>query len=94
MLRYSGGMQTVNDLLLIVLILAVFAAYWLPTIIASWRRIPARTQILVINLFLGWTLVGWVVALVMAIRPADPARPAPPLPPPGQDPGPTRSVSA
>jgi hypothetical protein len=25
-------------------------------------------SVLVINLFLGWTFVGWVVALAMALR--------------------------
>lgn len=38
----------------------------MPTLVASWKR--RFNQILVINLFLGRTLIGWVVALVMALE--------------------------
>ena len=39
--------------------------YFVPTLAAHRSR---RGSIFVINLFAGWTLLGWVVALVMAIR--------------------------
>lgn len=40
--------------------------YFLPAILAwNWGRRNA-TAILVLNIFLGWTLVGWVGALVWA----------------------------
>jgi hypothetical protein len=42
--------------------------YFLPTIIAAHRKVPSVWSIAVINGFLGWTLVGWVVALAMAVR--------------------------
>ena len=42
--------------------------YFLPTIISRYRWVPNHSSILVINLLLGWTLVGWVVALAMAVR--------------------------
>ncbi len=41
--------------------------YFLPAIIAAARHTHNATAILLLNLFLGWTLVGWVVTLVMAI---------------------------
>jgi len=44
------------------------AAYWVPTIVAAVRKVPNLGSVIVINLFLGWTLVGWVVALAMAAR--------------------------
>jgi len=55
---------------LIVLLLA-FVLYWLPTIVAVVRRneLPSVGPIAAVNCFLGWTLVGWVVALAMASRP-------------------------
>lgn len=31
-----------------------------PTIIASARHVPAKAQVLIVNLFLGWTFIGWV----------------------------------
>ena len=37
--------------------------YFLPTIVGRVRMVPNLGSIAVINLFLGWTLVGWVVAL-------------------------------
>jgi hypothetical protein len=38
--------------------------YIVPTIIAFNRQHPQRIPILLLNIFLGWTFVGWVVALV------------------------------
>ena len=46
----------------------LFAAYWVPTVVAFVRHVPAKAQIVVVNVFLGWTLIGWVIALVMAFR--------------------------
>lgn len=40
--------------------------YFLPTIIGSSRDVR-WAGIFVINLFLGWTLLGWVVALAWAV---------------------------
>lgn len=42
-------------------------AYFLPTIIAEYRRHRNRMSVFVIDLFLGWTLIGWVVALAWAV---------------------------
>jgi hypothetical protein len=48
----------------ILLVLLFIAVYFLPSI-AGWNK-KNFTAILVLNFFLGWTLVGWVVALVWA----------------------------
>lgn len=40
--------------------------YFLPAIIAMNRKKTNTSAILALNLFLGWTFVGWVVALVWA----------------------------
>ena len=49
----------------ILLILLLF--FWfLPVGLASK---PDRPMVFVITLFLGWTGVGWVVALAIAVRP-------------------------
>ena len=42
--------------------------YFLPTVVALRRKVPNSISVLVINLFLGWSLIGWVVALAMAVR--------------------------
>ena len=39
------------------------ALYFLPTLIACGRGLYSRFGILMVNLFLGWTFVGWVAAL-------------------------------
>ena len=49
--------------------------YLLPLVIASVRGAPDFGLILVSNLFLGTTLIGWAIALYMAFRPV-PSRPA------------------
>jgi hypothetical protein len=43
------------------------ALYFLPAIIAAARHTHNATGILLLNLFLGWTMIGWLVALLMAI---------------------------
>lgn len=42
--------------------------YFLPSIVAAIRGVDHAGSIIVIDIFLGWTLVGWVVALAMACR--------------------------
>ncbi|WP_323115156.1 superinfection immunity protein [Pseudomonas guariconensis] len=43
------------------------AIYILPMIIAFHRHHEKYTTIFLLNLLLGWTVVGWVVALVWAV---------------------------
>jgi hypothetical protein len=43
------------------------AIYSAPTIVAYSAKHRNAEGILILNLFLGWTLVGWVVALVWAV---------------------------
>ena len=50
---------------LVILAICVFF-YLLPGIVASNRKHPQAGAIWVLTLCLGWTLVGWVVALVWA----------------------------
>lgn len=46
--------------------MALPVLYFLPALIASRRQNRQWRAITVLNLFLGWTFVGWVVALVWA----------------------------
>lgn len=45
-----------------------FVLYFLPAIIAFGRSKRDAVSILVLNLLLGWTAIGWVVALVWALK--------------------------
>jgi Superinfection immunity protein len=42
--------------------------YFLPSIIAFARSKRDATSIFVLNFLLGWTLIGWVIALVWALK--------------------------
>ena len=48
--------------------LIVVAAYMLPFCVAAYFRNPNRDAIGVLNLFLGWSGIGWVIALVWAFK--------------------------
>lgn len=41
--------------------------YFLPAIIAAGRKAKRSAGIFVLNLFLGWTFLGWVAAFVWAV---------------------------
>jgi len=72
--------------------MATTALYLLPVLIGCARRVPGIGAVAVIDILLGWTLIGWVAALAMALRPVTPPAPAvqvvqnfpPSPPPPGQ----------
>jgi len=46
------------------IIVAIF--YFIPAMIAYHRRHKNAGAITALNLFLGWSLIGWVVAIVWA----------------------------
>ena len=48
-------------------IAVLFVMYWLPAIIAVLRRTPSALGVAAVNFLLGWTIIGWFVALIMAL---------------------------
>lgn len=40
--------------------------YFLPSIVAYSRNHTKSIQIFILNIFLGWTFIGWIVALIWA----------------------------
>ena len=54
-------MEPATTLFLIVFFLII---YFIPAIVGSNKR--NATAITILNLFLGWTFIGWVIALVWA----------------------------
>jgi hypothetical protein len=50
-----------------------FVMYFLPSILALARNKRDTTAIVLLNFFLGWTMIGWVVALVWAVKTDVPA---------------------
>lgn len=75
----------------LLLVLVLTALYFVPVIVAAFRSQYVNVgAIIVINILLGWTFIGWVVALAMACksrpRPVQVQYAPPPrgmVPPPG-----------
>lgn len=44
----------------------IFGIYFFPGLVAELRRHRNRTAIAILNLLLGWTVLGWIAALVWA----------------------------
>jgi hypothetical protein len=42
--------------------------YFLPSIVALARSKRDLLAIFLLNLFLGWSVIGWIVALVWAVK--------------------------
>ena len=57
--------KTLGDTMHFLIFLGAF--YFLPAIIAAVRHTHNTAGILLLNIFLGWTVVGWFVALLMAL---------------------------
>ena len=55
-------------------LVALFALYWAPTYLAWELQCQHFWHVALVNLLVGWTFIGWVVAAVMAWR----DRPIPP----------------
>lgn len=71
------------------ILFVLFVPYFLPTIIAVLGKKSNAGGVFAVNLFLGWTLIGWVIALVWALSSDSSVRPptvivnnAPPAPGP------------
>jgi hypothetical protein len=69
----------------LIILVPVFAVFFLPTIVALERRSSRVATVLLINVILGATGVGWAIALVIALN--SPPRPHHPralgeIPPP------------
>ncbi len=48
------------------MIVLALAIYFAPAIIAAMRRHRSGMAIFLVNLLLGWTVIGWFVALIWA----------------------------
>lgn len=50
----------------LVVMVIVVCMYLLPLLIAVKRKVINKTGIVILNVLLGWTLIGWVGALIWA----------------------------
>jgi hypothetical protein len=63
-----GPLNALGQALAFSSLLFVPAMYMLPTYEAWSREHPNLVPIALVNVFLGWTLVGWVAAIVWALK--------------------------
>ena len=82
----DSAVSATTSLLSVAMAIMVFVVavgiYIAPMIIANSRKHPNEAAIAVVNLLLGWTIVGYVVALAWAViaLPPEPPDSAPPAP--------------
>lgn len=62
-----GGLILAFGVIALLLVLAAAAVYYIPTYVAADRDHPSLVEILLLNLLLGWTVVGWFGALWWAM---------------------------
>jgi hypothetical protein len=48
-------------------IILLLALYFLPALVALGRRVKRAGAIFLLNLLLGWTVLGWIGALIWAV---------------------------
>lgn len=48
--------------------IVMFIFYFVPSAIAIFRKSPNMVLALIVNIFFGWTILGWAIALVLAMR--------------------------
>ena len=56
-----------NFIPFIIPLLIIILIYFIPTFIAKKKNHRQKTAIIIVNVFLGWTFLGWVVALVWSV---------------------------
>ncbi len=66
----------------LVALCAIPLLYFVPAIIAASKEHPQPGGVFFVTLFLGWTVIGWFVALFWAIEKGKPAVSAPVAPNP------------
>ena len=52
----------------LIAVVLVAALYFLPTIIAQKRDKTNIRSIFLLNLFGGWSVLGWIIALIWAVQ--------------------------
>lgn len=55
------------ELSLVLTVLIGLPVYFIPTIVALVRKVKNAAAIIILNVFLGWTFLGWVGSLIWAL---------------------------
>jgi uncharacterized membrane protein YqaE (UPF0057 family) len=65
---YSHPLSPLKQILFVPYLISVVVLTFLPTWVALFRRRSGAGRIFLANLFLGWTVIGWILALIFAFR--------------------------
>ena len=57
-----------EGIFILLIVAIVLYIYFIPTSVAINKKQVNYLSIFVINLFLGWTIVGWIICLAWAVK--------------------------
>jgi len=57
-----------NAFLIIIALIIIISIYFIPSIVAVSEHKRDMRAIFALNLFLGWSIIGWIIALVWALK--------------------------
>lgn len=60
--------EQIHALVIVALVFLGFPVYFLPAYIAGKREHPQRRKILFWNVLTAWTVIGWMVLMILAAR--------------------------
>lgn len=66
-MRLLANLEGVNLWPLALVLFVAACVYLLPSVVAASTRHRYTAVIAVVNVFLGWTIVGWLIAFVWAL---------------------------
>ncbi|HLJ28570.1 MAG TPA: superinfection immunity protein [Candidatus Angelobacter sp.] len=69
---HLSNLPPIQMFFLVAVLFLGLAMYFFPSIMAIKRNSPHTTAVVILNLFFGFTLVGWIVALVLASKQPQP----------------------
>ncbi|NHN93448.1 superinfection immunity protein [Acetobacter sicerae] len=62
----ADSIRGISPTVVLLILLSLISFYFLPLVVALCRSSSKTIPIFIVNFFLGWTFLGWIVALVMA----------------------------
>ena len=68
LVQVEQGFNSLWIIPIIIWAVVLLFVYFIPAFIAYSKKHDNKTAIILLNIFLGWTLIGWVVSLVWAVK--------------------------
>jgi len=79
---HASNLTPGQAVLAVIVLFCALAFYFLPTIMALKKNSPHKVAVIILNIFFGFTVVGWIVALVLGSKQPQPAVIVHNMPPP------------